>query len=332
MRMLLLTGCFLFSAQVAMGGPTPLRPAERLSPNPASITLAVKEYRCIAQWGGNQTGVKFNHPLGIDCDTANNFYVADSFNKRIVKVNHINSTFTILGSGQKNLFNYPTDVKWGSIAFDAPDTLFAVDVVRNHIFRYDPYNYVWERFEPQQDKHGTIYSAAIIPGLNLLVSGHSIVRKYDIQRNYVQWDITTKISSPGPHLAVDKANNLYITDPNGITKYDINGTKSQIFHAEDAGRFDDYGPAGIAIDPEGNIFVADTIKDRVLKLSSTGKLITIITGSDTASPKNFNRPFGVAVNRDGLLFVSDTFNNRVMAFEKKMVAPVSTTTTTLRTP
>ena len=68
-------------------------------------------------------------------------------------------------------------------------------------------------------------------------------------------------------------------------------------------------PAGLALDGEGNLYIADTGNNRVRRLSPTGA-ITTVAGSATNS--TLRSPKGVAVDASGNLFIADTGNNRVM--------------------
>jgi sugar lactone lactonase YvrE len=70
-------------------------------------------------------------------------------------------------------------------------------------------------------------------------------------------------------------------------------------------------PEGIALDRDGNIWVADYGHDRVVKLSSDGKLLQAL-GGHGASSGEFVGPKGVAVDPvSGRLYVADTGNARV---------------------
>ncbi|PYK09348.1 MAG: 6-bladed beta-propeller, partial [Verrucomicrobia bacterium] len=55
------------------------------------------------------------------------------------------------------------------------------------------------------------------------------------------------------------------------------------------GEFD--SPAGIAVDPNGNVLVADTNNGRVEKFSPTGTFVTSIG--------QFEAPNGIAIDRAG---------------------------------
>lgn len=81
------------------------------------------------------------------------------------------------------------------------------------------------------------------------------------------------------------------------------------------GRF--RNPGGVAVGPDGHLFVADTFNQRVQKLRPDGSFVrqwgnTGETGHLFAG--RFNYPIDVAVADDGTLFVADGFNDRVQVF------------------
>jgi hypothetical protein len=65
------------------------------------------------------------------------------------------------------------------------------------------------------------------------------------------------------------------------------------------------GPEGLAVDSNGDVFVADTDHNRVLELSPDGT-------QQTLSFSGLKSPAGVAVDRLGDVFVADHGNNRVL--------------------
>ena len=74
-------------------------------------------------------------------------------------------------------------------------------------------------------------------------------------------------------------------------------------------------PTGIDVAPDGTIWVADTLNNRIQSMSTSGtwKVIskTIGTGHQTA----FLVPWGVTVAPDGSIWVSDTGNHRVVSMD-----------------
>jgi tripartite motif-containing protein 71 len=72
-------------------------------------------------------------------------------------------------------------------------------------------------------------------------------------------------------------------------------------------------PSGVAIDPQGRIYVVDTSGSRVEIVSAAGRVLATIgrlgTGDD-----GLRRPRGIALDRQGTVFVADTANHRVQRF------------------
>ena len=77
-----------------------------------------------------------------------------------------------------------------------------------------------------------------------------------------------------------------------------------------SGKGEFYNPQGIAVDPSGNVYVADEGNNRVEKFTSTGGYITEWRGFHG----HFNYPYGIAVSPTGNVYVTDSMNLRVQAF------------------
>ncbi len=72
------------------------------------------------------------------------------------------------------------------------------------------------------------------------------------------------------------------------------------------GEFD--SPIGIAVDPSGNILVADTNNGRIEKFSSTGAFLSII-GMKGGGHGQLGEPNGIAVDRAGNIYVAEVGSN-----------------------
>ncbi|HNP69820.1 MAG TPA: TIGR03663 family protein [Kouleothrix sp.] len=73
-------------------------------------------------------------------------------------------------------------------------------------------------------------------------------------------------------------------------------------------------PRGIAVDAQGNIYVADTANHRIQAFDAQGKP-KFAVGSVGNGPGQFNEPRGVAVDAQGNIYVADTWNARVVKLD-----------------
>ena len=75
-------------------------------------------------------------------------------------------------------------------------------------------------------------------------------------------------------------------------------------------------PNGVAVDGQGNVYVADTDNDRIQKFNSAGGFL-LAWGSYGSGNGQFVNPQGVAVDSQGNVYVADTDNNRIQKFNSQ---------------
>ena len=76
-----------------------------------------------------------------------------------------------------------------------------------------------------------------------------------------------------------------------------------------------YEPWGVAVGPDGSVYVTDTWNHRVEKFTADGQFITMWGYFGQAEqPEAFWGPRGIAVDSQGRVFVVDTGNKRVVIF------------------
>ncbi|WP_125532024.1 NHL repeat-containing protein [Streptomyces sp. WAC 06725] len=150
----------------------------------------------------------------------------------------------------------------------------------------------------------------------------------------------TQLSSPCG-VAADGAGNLYIADlgNNRVRKVDSKGIITTVAGNGIAGYVSDGGPAtatqlngphSVAVDRDGNVYIADYHNHRVRKVDSKGIITTVagtgqagyVSDGGPAAATKLYHPTGVAVDAAGNLYIADSANQRV-----RKVTPQGTITT-----
>lgn len=116
-------------------------------------------------------------------------------------------------------------------------------------------------------------------------------------------------------LALDSAGALYVADwgSHRIQVRDVNGTWSAWgaqpwgTAGSSLGQFN--SPTGVAVDNEGNVYVADTLNNRIQKRDTNGNWTQ--WSNYNWLPGGFMGPKGVAVDGDGNIYVADQSNQRI---------------------
>lgn len=140
--------------------------------------------------------------------------------------------------------------------------------------------------------------------------------------------LTLAVASP-VSVATDSAGNTYYCDAASVYKLDRNGVANRIAGNSRPGYSGDggaatsaqlNGPAGIAFDAAGNMFIADADNERIRKVSTAG-IITTVAGSSSirlyssdggpAVSAQLCTPENVVVDRSGNLFFADTCTHRI---------------------
>ena len=137
-------------------------------------------------------------------------------------------------------------------------------------------------------------------------------------------------------LAIDANSNLLIADQsnNRIRKIDLSsGVITTIAGNGESGYNGDdilgpdaalAGPSGLALDPKGNLYVADTFSSRIRKIDrQTGLIETVLGGTSVyqfvavqnESSESLSRPYAIAIDANGRLFITDTDNHLIRVWD-----------------
>lgn len=84
-----------------------------------------------------------------------------------------------------------------------------------------------------------------------------------------------------------------------------------------------WDPRGIAVDPAGNLYIADQGNQRIRKVDTNG-IVSTIAGSGTKGFKDgpalqaqFNDPSGITVDSKGNVYIADQRNHRIRKLDTK---------------
>jgi len=161
-------------------------------------------------------------------------------------------------------------------------------------------------------------------------------------------------------VAVDAAGNVYVADTlnHAIRKIDPSGSVTtlnalsertvEVFDGviDEAGDFKDgtlaqalfNEPAGLAIDPKGNLYVSDTGNQRIRYIDFAAGTVTTVAGGGTyadealyvegfyvdgaAADARFYSPKGLALDKDGGLYIADSLNHSIRYLKDGKVVTV----------
>ena len=300
-------------------------------------------------------------PFGVAVDANGNLYVADQFNSRVLEYNHPFAgcgSFPCVGGpanlvfGQGGIFTTGLCDSAGvtkdslcqpvGVALDAGGNLYVADERDNRVLEYNtPLS-----TDTSADAVFGQGDSFTSNGCNSDTSGGNPTNK----------DLCQPVG-----LAVDASGNLYIADySNGrVLEYNTplsTGTTADIVFGQ-GGSFNsnncDFpavaadslcGPAGVALDGSGRLYVVDLTDSRVLEYNTplTSRTANFVFGQGnsfnsnscnlggaSASADSLCSPFCVAVDTASNLYVADTSNNRVLEYDNPLASgPTPTPTAT----
>ena len=211
------------------------------------------------------------------------------------------------------------------IAIDSLGSLYIADQKVGAVFIFNT-----ETRDVDMIKNGTHAHFVRIIGLamddddRLFVSDPGLRHVLVFDKNHKAQDVITDgMVEPGG-LAIDTQNRLlYVADIelDQILVYDADslklvrkiGTAGRKHELTTPGDFSK--PAGVAVDAEGNLYVADTMNNRIEIFDADGQFISTF-GKNGDGPGYFSRPKGVAIDGDGHIWVADGMQDRVQVFDK----------------
>ncbi|MDT8068729.1 MAG: SMP-30/gluconolactonase/LRE family protein [Terriglobia bacterium] len=212
------------------------------------------------------------------------------------------------------------------IAVDSKGTVYTADYRVGAIFMFNPETKESHLIKDHVDANfKTINGLAIDDGDRLFVSDSGFHRILVFGPDHkLQDTIEGGLITPDG-LAVDNENRfLYVADVDldQVLVYDLDsfklirkiGTTGKNHELTDPGQF--AWPTGVAVDSDDNLYVTDTLNDRVEIFDADGNFISTF-GKNCDAPGCFQRPKGIAIDSDGHIWVTDTMAARVQVFNRK---------------
>ena len=252
---------------------------------------------------GTGAAAYFDSPVGVAVDGTGNVYVADTKDHLIRKITAVGVVTTLAGqpakSGSANgtgtaaTFQSPQDV-----AVDGSGNVYVADRA-NHLIR-------------------KITSVGVVTTLAGTANNPGTADGTGVAATFADpWGI-----------AVDSSGNVYVADASSylIRKITSAGVVTTLAGQAWLNGFDDGagtsatfdGPAGLAVDGTGNVYVADTNNHLIRKITSGGVVTTFagqagVPGADdaTGTAATFDKPSDVAIDASGNLYVADTGNHLI---------------------
>jgi sugar lactone lactonase YvrE len=256
--------------------------------------------------GGSATNAKLASPFGVALDGAGNLFIADTENARVRKVDASGTITTVAGNG---LYRFAGDggpatnasfISPRAVDVDRSGNLYITDVSAGRIRKVDP--------------SGDISTFAGNSG-----------RAYTGEGVFAT---NAGLYSPG-NAAVDQSGNVFISDaghsiirkvdPNGIITT-VAGTPGKAGFSGDGGMATNAtlnNPDWVAVDPAGNLFVADSYNTRIRKVDIDGIISTVAGGGLTlgdgiaATNARLNSVISLATDLAGDLFLNEDNTGRV---------------------
>ena len=265
--------------------------------------------------GGPATSATLDAPHGLAIDGAGNLYIADSANNVIRRIDGATGVITtVVGNGTQGYGGdggLPTAAELDTpneVAFDTAGNLYIADTLNQRV---------------------RMVSATT--GLITTVAGNGTAGFAG------DGGAATAAELNQPYaLAFDAAGHLYIADSANNRVREISGGTITTIAGDGAQGFSGdggpataatmYSPSGLAFDPAGNLYIADTQNSRVRKVVQ-GTINTILgNGADKfsgdggpADQAGLYGPYSVLIAPSGALYVADYFDNRVRGVDSRTV-------------
>jgi DNA-binding beta-propeller fold protein YncE len=291
------------------------------------------EGKYLSQFGGYGAGNgQFQEPTGMAIDPAGNIWVADQVNNRIQKFNSEGkylSQFGSEGSGNGQL-KQP-----GALAIDPTGNLWVSDLGNNRVEKFNSEGKYLTQFGSKGSGNGQFIRPAGIAfdpadgSAWVADGGNNRIQKFNSEGKYLS-QFGTEGSGDGQlngprAIAIGPEGNLWITDRGNrrVDGFTPEGKYVGKFGTEGSGpgQFG-YGLGYLAFDADGELWIGDTVNNRVEKWMFTPPHIPPTYAFSVGSAGSGNGQFnlvegGIAFDNAGHFWAVDHGNNRIQKFNSE---------------
>jgi len=212
------------------------------------------------------------------------------------------------------------------MAVDSKNNLYVADQKVGAIFIFNTETREVELIKNKTHAHFVrIIGLAMDDNDRLFVSDPGLHHILVFDKTHKAEDVITEgLNEPGG-LALDKENRLlYVADVelDQVLVYDADSFKllrkiGTTGHKHELTTPGDFAkPTGVAVDPDGNLYVCDTLNNRIEIFDADGKFVSTF-GKAGDGPGYFARPKGVAIDSDGHIWVADGMQDKVQVFNQE---------------
>jgi tripartite motif-containing protein 71 len=272
----------------------------------------------------------FNMPVGIAIDPQGYIYVMDTKNSRIQKFDSDGNFILMWGSPGSGEGQFSIKVQYeGRLAVDTQGNVYVLDVSNYRVQKFDGNGTFLAQWGTKGKGDGQFSEAADIAidkQNNVYIADYlnSVVQKFDQNGNFLlRWGKTGLEDgefAPLYSVAINPDGNILVADMNSrIQKFDPDGNFLLKIPLE---KVDDRSidTANIALDTQGNIYVADYESFRIVKLDPNGEFIATWRGSETGAG-TFAGLEDIAVDGQGNIYITDGESNLVEKFRQPGFGP-----------
>jgi sugar lactone lactonase YvrE len=212
------------------------------------------------------------------------------------------------------------------IAIDSKGQVYVADQRVGAVFIFNTETHDTQLIRNGVEAHfGWINGLAIDDDDRLFVSDGKMHRVVIFKPTHEVDNVITEGLVDPVGLAIDTTNRLlYVVDTqqDQVIVYDADtfkllrriGTGGKNHFLTTPGDFG--APEGVAVDVDGNVYVADTLNNRVEIFDADGNFISEL-GKHGDGPGYLARPKGVAVDSDGHIWIADQMQDRLQVFNRE---------------